>query len=367
MAQYNFSPSLLNACSGLSGQAGDPFRDPSTMSRTTASGFTDKNHLREEFEHLKMESFDTIQDVVELMEEDNGKQTSKALLDKQSEMVKLSKQMANLMLKMEKTKHDIKEPVQFKEPMTPPKSPNEELEDDIMSVLSQSTIRPNDSASILRPKRAGTQLTMYSGIRSSLIRGSEHDDIVGGYELNAEDHMIELDSINNIQKVYGLPKIFVDNRLNFLVHLHKPLQLMLTTRETGRARYPDANSLEKLTRFIDKAKGRHREPHHELLYQVLKATIDVRRKKFKANPFNLPIIEVGMHLDDQIVFMCISELYQEFKTLWFQSMKNVEPPHFANDYTGIFTETPLPKRQNPNESQSKKRRGSSSILGSILS
>jgi hypothetical protein len=365
MASYNFSPSLLNGYQASAHEVKNPFADPSHLSRTTASGFTDNNHLVEEFEAMKMEGLNQIEEMVEINEMPNSQEKMRMQKELSDEMIDLKKKL-NVM--MSKTNAKAM-------PQTPPASPpqqrmnfirqQQDLEDDIKSTLTTSTIKPNESASVLKPQRQGTELTMYSGIRSSLVRGSEHDNVVGGYEVSAEDHMIELDAINNIQRVYGLPKIFIDDRLNFLVHLHKPLQAMLTTKESGHVKYPDPNSLEKLTRFLDRSKGRHREPHHELLYQVLKATIDMRRKRFKANPFNLPIIEIGMSLDDQIVYMCISELYSEFRTLWFHSMKNVEPPHFAGDYVGVCSPTRTAKQNRPVAKS--RRRGSSSVIGSILS
>lgn len=343
----------------------NPFSDPSNVTRTTASGFTDLKDLAGEFEAMKMDSLNLVEELAEVDEMEHSPEKTKILNELRAENAHLSRKMKRLKILLDAQNT----------PLTPPASPPEQrqawrgqqasLEDDIGSILSASTIRPNDSASMIKPPKNGTQLTMYSGIRSSLIRGSEHDDVVGGYEVSAEDHMVELDAIKNIQRVYGLPKIFIDDRLNFLVHLHKPLQSMLTARINSTIKYPDPNSLEKLTKLLDKSKGRTREPHAELLYQVLKATIDLRRKRFKANPFNLPIIEIGMELDDQIVYMCISELYSEFRTLWFHSMKNVEPPHFASDYVGVCS----PVRQtNQKRSHGKTRKsGSSSILGSILS
>lgn len=370
MASYNFSNSLLGGYQTqqpkieeeLSFANDNPFKDPSYLSRTTASGFTDTNHLKEEFEQMKIEGLDKLQDFVELNKNGVNKDNIEEIRQAQEEMMRFSHKVNVLGAKVMGLNQ--------RKPPSPPESPPskfKDLEDDIMSTISKSTVRPDDSASLIRPKNPGTRLTTYSGIRSSIIRGSENDDIVGGYELTPEDHLIEIDAINNIQKVYGLPRIFVDNRLNFLVHLHKPLQAMLTTKNQTKVSYPDPNSLEKLTRFIDKSKGKHREPHHELLYQVLKSTIDIRRMRIKANPFNLPILEVGMSLDDQLVFMCISELYAEFRTSWFHSMKNVEPPHFATDYVGVCSPTSYKRTAKQPQNKNGKRRGSSSILGSILS
>jgi hypothetical protein len=327
MASYNFSSSLLNGYNNLNcdkpPQFKDPFRDPSDLTSLNASlrtGSVSPGTILNNGESKELQDVtdDVIQQHSELwnmMDERIKKKDTRELPNLQRQMWENSERLRNLV-----------EAIQNREvkPLSPPSSPemvNRKLEDDIISTMSRSTIKPNESASLISPRREGTKLTTYSGIRSSIVRGSEHDNIVGGYELNAEDHLVEIDAINNIQKVYGLPRIFIDDRLNFLVHLHKPLQSMLTHRSEKKVNYPDPNSLEKLTRFIDRSKGRSREPHHELLYQVLKATIDLRKKKIKANPFNLPIIEVGMQLDDQLVYMCISELYSEFRTSWFHSMK----------------------------------------------
>ncbi|AWN00472.1 NS1 [Penicillium discovirus] len=370
MASYDFSPSLLNGLQGVGSEVKNPFADPSNLSRTTASGFTDSdcstmglNVLQRHFQDLLHERA-----AVDNMPEGVDKKEAFAITNQRINDVTMELLKLDI---LNQNQRKANESSYATPPSSPPKNGHgfnptqRNIEDDIVSCLTMNTIRPNDSASVIKPQKQGTELTMYSGIRSSLIRGSDHDNVVGGYDVSAEDHMAELDAIKNIQRVYGLPKIFLDDRLNFLVHLHKPLQTMLTTTTDSKVKYPDANSLEKLTRFIEKNKGRHREPHHELVYQVFKATIDVRRQRVKANPFNLPIIEIGMNLDDQLIYMCISELYSEFRTLWFHSMKNVEPPHFASDYVGVGRPAQRVTRQRAGTKG--KRRGSSSLLGSILS
>lgn len=365
MASYQLSPSVLNSLDNMQNGNGNfaehslpkadnnPFSDIFEKSRTTASGFTDYDHLKEELEFLK-----TQMPSLESMKQDMAHQES----FKELEDEEMGRKLAILNRKMEIVNQGLQAMNDKKQDQS--EKTMDDAINDLETVLSASTIKPNDSASLIKPTKK-TNLTTYSSIRSSFIRGSEHDDVVGGFGVTTEDRIAEQNAIQNIQTVYGLPRIFIDNRLNFLIHLHKPLQAMLTSGTGSSATYPDPNSLEKLTRFIDKARGRHREPHAELLYQVLRATIDLRRMKVHANPFNLPIIEIGMNLDDQLVYMCISELYSEFCTLWFHSMKNVEPPAFANKYRTMKHPSPSPPRAN--QRRRKSRTSSSSLIGSILS
>lgn len=365
MASYQLSPSVLNSLDMMQNGNGNsaeqttptaernPFSDIFEKSRTTASGFTDYDHLKEELEFIKnqMTSQDGMSRDISHQEE-----------FRKSEDEEMSRRLATLNKKMEMVHQGLRS-LGVTRPLDTEKTVDDAVQD-LETVLSSSTIKPNDSASLIKPAKK-TNLTTYSSIRSSFIRGSEHDDVVGGFGVTSEDRIAEQNAIQNIQTVYGLPRIFIDNRLNFLIHLHKPLQEMLTSGSGSSASYPDANSLERLTRFIDKSRGRHREPHCELLYQVLRATIDLRRMKVHANPFNLPIIEIGMNLDDQLVYMCISELYSEFCTLWFHSMKNVEPPAFANKYRTMKHPSSSPPRAN--QRKRKTRTNSSSLIGSILS
>lgn len=248
--------------------------------------------------------------------------------------------------------------------MLPLQSPQEVIMNDIVSSLSTNTINPIDSASHIK---TGSKLRNDPQDEHKRPRiSSGCDTIIGGYEVSPDDKLAELDAVSKIQTVYGLPKIFMDNRLNFLIHLHRPLESMLSKTVSGKKIYPDPNSLDQLSRFLEKSRGRSRSPECELLYQVLKATLDVKRMKVKSNPFNLPVLEVGMRLDDELIYICISELYSEYRTAWFCSMKNIHPPGFQSEYSQALDKYESQSAGMRRSARRSRRHGSQSSFVSIL-
>jgi len=218
-----------------------------------------------------------------------------------------------------------------------------------LNIRSKGTVLPDDSVSRIVPNERFTQSLATTKTAECL-----YDNIIAGYGQNAEDKLDELDAIAQIQNITGLPQIFINSRLNFLIHLHKPLQRILSVDES----YPSEDSLWKLTEFISKIKGKERSPHDDLLYQVVRTTI--KNNRVRANPFNLPLLEVGMHLSDKLIYISFMQLYSEFQAEWFRSMKDMEAPRFHNQYSK-FKPT---KHERITQRHTQKRRKPS---GSIIS
>jgi len=189
-----------------------------------------------------------------------------------------------------------------------------------LNIRKGGTVLPDDSVSQL-----GSSKQIYT---QSVNTTSDclYNDVIGGYAQTADEKLDELDAIAQIQKVSGLPHIFVNSRLNFLIHLHKPLQAMLSKDNS----YPHEESFYILSDFMARYKGKDRDPHRELLYQVVKTTI--KGNRVRANPFNLPLLEVGMYLNEKLIYISFMQLYQEFQIEWFKSMKNIEAPKFHNKF-----------------------------------
>nr|UVB78672.1 NS [Cercospora beticola negative-stranded virus 5] len=147
----------------------------------------------------------------------------------------------------------------------------------------------------------------------------------------------------------------MNTRLNFLIHLHKPLQEMLSVDNT----YPSPDAFEKLSNFMSRQRGKERNPHNELLYQVIKTTL--KGHKVRANPFNLPMLEVGMYLNDKLIYMSFMQLYQEFQIEWFKSMKDIDPPKFHNQFKDFKSLSKLSSRTPHHQSRPSRRKAGSVI------
>jgi hypothetical protein len=214
-------------------------------------------------------------------------------------------------------------------------------------------IHPDDSASFVGFQQGKSQVSSKgSELTTSTIKkyGSMYDNVIGGYGLTAEEKMEELEEMMQITSVSGLSRVFIDERLNFLMHLHNQLYKLLRKGDN----YPDPDSLGVLTNFVRSKKGKERSPHEDLLYQVISSTISFRRMRVKSNPFNIPLLEAGMTLTNKIIYMTFCELNNEYRTVWFGSMKDVEVPAFHGSYKGMFTKAV--------KFQSSQKKGSS-VLG----
>jgi len=232
------------------------------------------------------------------------------------------------------------------------------------------TVKPNDSISQVQPLRykqrdqqgedermsVGLNQRFEQSVAISTAGSCFYNDVIGGYGQSADEKIDELDAISRIQKITGLPQIFVNSRLNFLIHLHKPLQEIMSKG----SEYPCEDSLWKLSEFIRKYKTSRRDPHRDLLFQVVTTTI--KNDKIRANPFCLPLLEVGMYLNDKLIYISFSQLYQEYQIEWFKSMKDIEPPRFHAAYKS-FSSTK--GERNHSHPESRRRKKSGSVISSL--
>jgi len=198
------------------------------------------------------------------------------------------------------------------------------------SVLSYAdTTRPEDSASQVTPRQSTRPLTVRQKSPSvfSDSTATFSTGVIGGYKSSLT--VLDEDDDVEVAPVLGLPKVFVNDELNFLCHLHKPLRRILT--ENGE--YPCDDICGKLSRFMSKHRGRDRDPEDNLLYMVIRHTFSLSRMQIRRNFFKLPMIEEGMFLNEQLMYMCVEQLYTKFNLLWFNSMKAVEVPDFHDKYS----------------------------------
>lgn len=220
-----------------------------------------------------------------------------------------------------------------------------------LNYKKKDMVEPGDSVSQIAPNEMFMKSVAVNRHGECL-----YDDIIGGYTQTADEKLDELDAITQIPSVSGLPVIFMNARLNFLIHLHKPLQSILGDGDS----YPAPDSLWKLTNFMSKQRGKDRKPHDQLLYHVIKTTI--RHNKVRSNPFNLPLLEVGMILNDKLIYISFMQLYQEFQIEWFKSMKDIDAPIFHNKFNTFKQNSAL--KVTPRQSEYR-RKSARSVFSSL--
>lgn len=247
------------------------------------------------------------------------------------------------------------------------------------------SVHPADSASqankstVVGYESMGQRTLIHNSGQSQKLSGileMESDiegTVIGGFDMTPEEKMREVDSYVNINPVRGLPRIFLNDRLNFLSHIHSALFKLLTS-ETGE--YPTIDCLEIL---LDNRKYWGNEPSTLLLETVIDSTVDGKSGVVKSNPFRLPIIEPTMQLTSKIMHMALDQLHREFEIEWFNTMKTLTTPKFQSKYekNKYRSEKRLRRQSSSSESKyvsssgSRSSRKSSvdesrSVLGSIF-
>jgi len=221
------------------------------------------------------------------------------------------------------------------------------------------SLHPSDSASQLpkHPDRYDHKAFNRLNLTSSKLSGIQEMEsdiegtVIGGFDMTPEEKVREVDSYVNINPVRGLAKIFLNDRLNFLSHIHSALFQLLTDDEGV---YPTTKCLEIL---LESRKTWSQDPSTLLLETVMDATIDSRTGIVKSNPFRLPIIEPTMQLTPKIMYMALDQLHGEFETEWFNTMKTLTTPRFQSKYDKYRYR---PKRDRRISSSSEQRHSSSS-------
>jgi len=226
------------------------------------------------------------------------------------------------------------------------------------SVLSVAdTVEPNDSSSVagrytsgkrfmhpgtvVTPESVRTTHAAAAGTTALTVR----DDMISGFIQNEDTRVKERQFVSKLKAINGLPRPFVNNRLNFLINLTSGL-----TR--SRKRYPD----DLLRCLFHSMSTESVVPVDNLLKQVLNVTIDKHDGVVASNPFRLPYIELDMHVNETCIVAMIDLLNSEFQQLWFQEFKGLRIPDFWNTYSNLSQE-PLnvPTRRKP-ETRTRERR-----------
>lgn len=323
----------------------NPFRDPSHLSRTTASGFTETTlrpvssasvwGLEERLEASIEDSKRASRNLMIQPIRGKGKERQ-AVVDerlKQEESTEVFRDLARMTLersrkeKEEEAMRQIEEKEEFWR--------NEKKEEYVTLAdfeqfarrISQS-VHPSESASVAgrmeRIRPLAVTSSKLSGIQE--MESDVEGTVIGGFDMTAVEKIKEVDAYTNIPSVRGLPRVYVNDRLNFLSHLHTAL-FRIASGDGGV--YPGEDCLSRL---VESRRDWGMDPETTLLKVVLNKTIDSDTSVVIANPFRLPILEPTMVLTTQIMHMCLDQLHSEFEQEYFNTVKTMTTPKFHSKY-----------------------------------
>lgn len=163
-------------------------------------------------------------------------------------------------------------------------------------------------------------------IMSQQTTSGDYTTVVRGFVKDRPICFRETRIARSIGTVKGLQQVFVNDRLNFLAHLHNALHRMDTNSQT----YPPENLLYHLQRVCRKTPD---TPQKELLKLVVQTTIDFEDMIVIANQFKIPILEVGMRLSERYVYLAFDKLNHEYEMEWFETTKDLHVPTFHSKYS----------------------------------
>lgn len=206
------------------------------------------------------------------------------------------------------------------------------------SMLSiQESLAPNDSSSVAerydgrRFMRNGTILNQelvknHSGASKGVTALAVEDDMVSGFVQTEDTIQRERESVGRLKPINGLPKPFINNRLNFLMNLSSGIDRALGDREDIMGGLYKAMVSSSVV------------PVDNLLKQVLCVSIDKHDGVVVSNPFRLPYIEIGMHVSAASLTSMFDLIFLEYKQTWFQEFKGLKVPEFSSSYQRLSQE-----------------------------
>lgn len=212
----------------------------------------------------------------------------------------------------------------------------------------ESTISPMHSSSTLgRYKKSfmksgpvynvGKSSTVLAPVREVPFADfRETPEIAVGFVKTEAMARIEMETLDKVYTINGLACPFKNSRLNFLIHFHTALSTCGID--------PKAEPIDALE-FIGSMKPHN--PTEELIKQCILRTFDFDEMTVIANPFKLPIIEVGMLVSESMLAKVLTMLRSEYQSVWFNEMKCLKVPSFHDEFSKFSTS--VITRHNPRE------------------
>jgi len=228
---------------------------------------------------------------------------------------------------------------------------------------AQSTVMPNDSASNITPTplncgpKPVNRLdlaevgSMISSMLDTKIANFKTDienlarketGLIGDYTRFEYDHDLQ-EAFQSSGVIYKdgqmflkpmaytracdlIPKVTIDDRLNFLIRLHTAIfKLVPNTPD-----YPKPGIMHELRSATD-GDLPDDHPSYDLLQIVLTDTIDWNHLMIKSNNFLLPVLEQGMRFNERILASCLLSLKGEYFARWTSVMKDCILPTDITD------------------------------------
>jgi len=228
---------------------------------------------------------------------------------------------------------------------------------------AESTIMPNDSASMITPRplnhtsrkdrsilsQDDDVITLLSTQIANLtadLRGMKDKHSVSHGDYTKDEYDVDLAEafqssgvINKDGQLFLrplahtnaselVPKITVDERLNFLIRLHTAIFKIIP----NTADYPRPGISQILKNAME-GKVRDDHPSFDLLQIVVTDTFDWQHGIIKNNNFMLPVVERGMRFNERIIAICLLSLKQEYTIRWGSLVKDCVLPNDITDTT----------------------------------
>jgi hypothetical protein len=221
-------------------------------------------------------------------------------------------------------------------------SPPTAFKGNMMYDLPKQLNRMEDAAQVLM-KDNRTSLRKFEALR---INGNSINNYsIGGFNIDIKKTEDAVKKISPLPPS-ALPKIFMDDDLNFYHHFFKgmesllgksKLQEIVTSRVHHEEKYNQLPGL--ICGFMESGLSVGDNALTMLVKKVLsstfaKATVNESGKEVtvlqvSANLWGFRYIETNMYLKDADISMWLSNCYNHYRTLWFDTFKSSGVPEFA--------------------------------------
>lgn len=154
-----------------------------------------------------------------------------------------------------------------------------------------------------------------------------------------------------------IPKITIDQRLNFLIRLHTALFKMLSEGDN----YPGKDFLRRFKVLRD-GKLSFDHPSLDLLDIVLEDTVDWKRHLVKRNLFKIPGFHPGLLLTERVIGNSLVSLREEYRMRWNSLVGDCVLPTMLSESKWSDDRGELPKlkgKERRSTERSRRKEGSS--------
>lgn len=247
-----------------------------------------------------------------------------------------------------------------------------EIEYEQHPIIKNNT-RKMDKQSVKKKEDTAEELMM--GNRNSLkkfealrINGTSINDYsIGGFKLNVAKTTAVVKKIAPLPPS-ALPKIFIDDDLNFYHHFFRGMESLLGTPlffeiVNAKHHYDDGHGTlpNSVLGFMESGLDSGDNALTLLVKKVLSSTFeksDVRQSNpgmvslsVVSNLWGFRYIEPGMNMRDADIRMWLSSCHSHYKTVWFDTFKSSGVPEFATEGVVLAHAHPTLKLKKPRDNK----------------